>query len=167
MNDYTNKVVIIGYVVSSLSIVLTYICGRFQSMTERKLEAYKEAYETLYLPLISLLYETQIWNIGFSNLDINVQDKISGLITDNIQYMDPSSLEWIDIFLGHRVSSKKNIGYLTPARLDEVFDSLTLALLNRATWLARKLHQPKLGTHVSNLYIESQQERRPTTTSKM
>lgn len=146
-----------GYAISVLSIAISYFCGRFQSLSERKLDAYKEAYETFYLPFISLLYETQIWGIGFSSLNTSTQERLSILVTGNIRYMDSSSLEWIDIFLGHRVGVKTNIGILTSERLDEIFDALTLSLLDHAVWLARKLHQPELGKHVKNLYIESQQ----------
>ena len=153
---------IVSSIISIVSIALSYLCGRLQSMAEGKQNAFREAYETLYLPFIALLYETQIWNTGFANMVHSNQDRISSLLTDNIRYMNPSSLEWMDIFLTHRVSSTKTIGILTPERLDEVFDCLTIALLEQASWLSHKLHQPHLGTHVRNLYQENQTQKLPT-----
>lgn len=152
------------YVIPVLSIALTYILGRLQAVQSDKKAAFKEAYETFYLPYISLLYETNIWDIGFARLNLKDQNKLFRMVLQNVQYMDKPIIEYLDIL--YSSYGEFMLGELdgievitTPQRLDEMFDELTGRVLSRATLLANKLHQPRLGEFVRELYLESQAAR--------
>lgn len=155
------KEIISTYVIPVVTIALTYVLGRLQSVQSDKKSAYKEAYETFYLPFISLLYETQIWIIGFSSLDRRDRHKLFQMVAGHIQYMDKAVLEYVDILYYHYgavlVDESEDAGSIfTPDRLDELFDELTSRVLSRSTWLAKKLHQPPIGKFVLELYLENQ-----------
>lgn len=150
---------LLSYIIPVVSIGLTYALGRLQSVQSDKKSAYKEAYDTFYLPFISLLYKSQIWSVGFSKLDFKMRTTLFCLIADNIKYMDKEMIEYVDVLYSHYESIlKKEIfsvsSLITHERMDEIFDDFTLIALSRSTWLAKKLHQPTLGEFVRELYLE-------------
>ena len=148
---------LLSYIIPMISIGLTYAFGRLQSEQSDKKSAYKEAYETFYLPYISLLYKSQIWSVGFSRLDFEMRSNLFRLIADNIKYMDKKMIEYVDLLYYQSIIEKELFSissFVTHERMDEMFDDFTLLALSRSTWLAKKLHQPTLGEFVRELYLE-------------
>lgn len=134
-------------------------------MQSDKKAAYKEAYEKFYLPFISLLYKTQIWSTGFSRLPHRQRQELFTCVLNNIQYMDESIIESVDVLYSHyevimvdEWLAKTSL-VVTPDRLDEVFDFFLSSVLSRATWLAKKLHQPRIGQYVLSLYLSEKEAR--------
>lgn len=153
------------YLIPFATIVLTYIIGRIQSIHDDKQNAYREAYEEFYLPFISLLYESQIWESGFAKLPRETREKLFRIITSNIKYMNRATLESVDVLFGHydAICTKELFdtdSLITYARMDEIFDDITNNVLCQATQLAHKLHQPPIGETALTLYFEYQKVRR-------
>lgn len=135
------------YIIPVVSVALSYVFGRLHATQSDKKIAYKEAYDGFYLPFISLLYQTQIWNVGFAYLSLDERHKLFNLISQNIKYMNADILECIDLLydcygavLGKEMLNIDSM--LTHDRTNEIFDDLTRRVLIRATWLAKKLYQP-------------------------
>ena len=148
-----------AYVIPVVSIGLTYVFGRMHTLQSDKKAAYKEAYDSFYLPFISLLYETQIWDTGFSRLSFKDRHRLFEIVSRSIKYMDKAILEYVDVLYTHysAILGKELFdadSLFTHDRADEIFNELVLKTLSRATWLARKLHQPRLGEFVRELYLE-------------
>ncbi len=155
---------ILSYVVPVISVALTYFFGRRHADQSDQKKAYREAYDSFYLPFITLLYQTQIWWIGFARLSPKDRHKIFALIEQNIKYMNEGILEYVDILYGHygAILGKEMLdidSILTHDRADEIFDSLTERVLFQATWLAKKLRQPQIGKLVQELYDDGREKR--------
>ncbi|MEG1632361.1 MAG: hypothetical protein RR423_08980 [Hydrogenoanaerobacterium sp.] len=155
---------ILSYVVPLVAVGLSYIFGKMQATASEKSKAEREAYETFYLPFITLLYQTRIWNIGFAYLGLKERCQLFKLVVENIKYMDKETLEYIDILYVHygAILGKELLdvdSVFTHERANEIFDGLTEKVLCRATWLAKRLHQPCIGEFVLELYCEMTEDR--------
>lgn len=153
---------ILDYAIPVFSIGLTYVLGRLQSIQSDKKSAYQEAYDTFYLPFISMLYESQIWRVGFSQLNFKMRQRLFSLIASNIKYMDKETIEYVDVLYAHyeAILGKELLfvnSVLTHDRMNELFDAFTLKVLSRSTWLAKRLHQPCIGEFVRELYREERE----------
>ncbi len=158
--------IIISSAVSVLSIFISYVIGRIEANHSSKIEAVQRMYKSWHMPLIGLLYESSIWNDGFSGVSSEYRERFYHLIAENLQFMDIDTLEWADVFLSsyqyvYGDRSKLSDGTklpvpLTPTRLDETFDDLICSALRHSQKQAHLLKQPEIGEHVLKLYLDAQ-----------
>ena len=149
-----------GLLIALVTLMGTFSTNCLQTYFANKRTAYREAYDTFYLPFVTLLYQSEVWWLNYSDLPKDKQVRFCKLIMENIRYMDNSVLDGVDVLYGHILGVlygeiTGNYGITTPARLNEVFSDFVEATLKRADWLARKLHQPRLSRHALSLYQES------------
>ena len=147
-----------GLLIAIVTMLGNYAANRKQIKRDNLRAAKKEAYETFFLPFISLMYSESIWDLNFSEFPEKTQVEFYRLIMKNIRYMNDEILDWVDIFHDHLVGKligdkTGDYGTLTPERLNEVFDSLAEEVLRYAACLADDLYQPMLGEHAMKLYL--------------
>lgn len=149
-----------GLLIAVVTLSGTLGGNAFLNYLAGKRAARLEAYNSFYLPFITLMYTLDVWTLNFSDLSKEMKLKFIALILPNIRYMSQPVLEWVDVFYFHFAASLELDGEavppsVPPARLDEVFSYFVEATLAEADELAKKLHQPRLGEHALSLYRES------------
>lgn len=142
-----------GLIATAISLVVTYLVSHLQNIRAAKRAAAKEAYESFYLPFISLMYLTDVWYFNFSSLTEDIQIRYFRLIMNNICYMDEKILDEIDTFYGCYIRETVEGTYLP--NTNDFFESVIVAVLQHADKLAGILKMPKLGGHALTIYQES------------
>lgn len=146
-----------GIIATVICLIVTYLVGHLQNKWAVKREAAKEAYESFYLPFISLMYLTDIWYFNFSSLTEDMQTKYFKLIMNNIRYMDEKILDEVDGFYG--CYARETVAGTGLPNTNDFFESIVVAVLEHADGLAEILKMPKLGGHALAIYQESAEVR--------
>lgn len=149
-----------------ITVGLGYVVWRLQAARSDKIAAQREAYQKFYLRFISLMYQFQLFESGFSRMEPKLREEFFLFIMGNIQYMEEDEIDYIDVLCSHYLCIKRADetgtapGFISHDRLDEIFDAFTKSVLQRAEKLAHNLHQPEIGRFVLSVYLDTQEERK-------
>jgi hypothetical protein len=139
-------------------VVASYLFGIATSSYERKMKAYKERYDNLYIPFMNWLVHYPLSWINPRKYTIRERQAFIKLLLDNSQFMGKKSSKLlIDFYNAHldldEFDIRKNQNYFkSPAEYEEQFYLMANALLEESTQVSAKLKLPDMPATISAMY---------------
>ena len=155
---------IITYALPIVSVAVSYILGRVQSVKSEKRKVLEESYLSFFVPYITQVYLCRAWEVRLSDLSSNVSQSLLDLAFKNVQCMSNEAIEQFTLFYEgyiYREATKskeglaKHLHRRAEDQVQESFDRMTISILSQSLGLSTKLYKPKIAEHALAMYAQS------------
>lgn len=161
MNKILLSIFLYG-VIPLLVVFASYTFGLATKAYDRKIDAARERYQNLYLPFMNWIIHAPLDWVSPGAYKPEIRFKLMQLILENSQYMGNESIELLnplyDAYLRlydldvKKINIAKNIP--SPGEYNDLFNSITILLLQEATTISDTLKLPNQAEYVLKYYRE-------------
>lgn len=146
----TIKIEVLSYLIPVLSIFLTYILGRVSSKNSTAYDVKKLRYEEFYAPYMTKLLAAFDFTDSPSSSSLEARSVFFDLIMGNVYLLGTDSAELVPTFYSSFLQLLEHERY--SKEYDEIFLSITKAILLEAEALSKELKYPNLSKTILNIY---------------
>lgn len=145
------------YLVPVAAIAVTYIFGRLESRVSYKRQQLQDRYEKFYVPFVSKIYQTHLWNFSFQDTSTKEIENYFCLVFDNVQYLGDKTRsllpEFYELFWRYIDENGNTKGFLIDKeKADRIFKQFSRDTISEALELSALLRLPPLGRELLELF---------------